>query len=121
MSWSAQGDPVKGEVVSADASGAGVAVTWYNAGTLTARVLAADEHLVITDVLFISTAGGVYDLIFGTGTGAGKHIVKGNATALGGIAHHFETALVGPTGVNALLIAAAGQVDLIVSGAICKG
>ena len=121
MSWSAQGDPVKGEIVSADASGAGVAVTWYPAGSATARVLASDEYLAITDILFISTAGGVYDLIFGTTTGAGKHIAKGNAAALGGLAHHFETPAVGPKGVNALLIAAAGQVDLIVQGYIAKG
>jgi hypothetical protein len=120
MAFTAQGDPVHGEVVSADASGAGVAVLWYPSGSQTARTLLSTEFVTITDVILISTAGGVYDLIFGTTTGAGKHIVKGNADALGGIAHHFETPLTGPVGVNARLIAAAGQVDLIISGSICK-
>jgi hypothetical protein len=120
MAFNAVGDPVHGEVVSTDASGAGVAVTWYPAGSVTARTLAADEYLAITDVLFISTAGGVYDLVFGA-VGDGKHIVKGNAAVLGGIAHHFETPVVGMKGVNALLIAAAGQVDLVLQGFIAKG
>ena len=118
--WSAVGDPVHGEIISTDASGAGVAVTWYPSGSTTARTLASDEYLAITDVLFISTAGGVYDLVFGA-VGGGKHIAKGNAAALGGLAHHFETPVVGVKGVNALLIAEAGQVDLIVQGYIAKG
>jgi hypothetical protein len=121
MSLSAFGDPVHGEVISADASGAGVAVTLYPGGSLTARTLASNEFLTITDVIFISTAGGVYDLIFGTSAGAGKHIVKGDADALGGLAHHFETPIAGPVGVTPLLIAAAGQVDLVITGYINRG
>jgi hypothetical protein len=114
------GDPVHGEVISANASGAGVAVILYTSGTATVRTLAANEYLTITDVILISTAGGVYDLIFGTAAGAGKHIVKGIADAKGGLAHHFETPQTGPIGVNALLIADAGQVDLCVTGYITK-
>jgi hypothetical protein len=120
MSLSAFGDPFHGEVISADASGAGVAVALYPAGTTTARTLLSTEFVTITDVILISTAGGVYDLIFGTSAGAGKHIAKGNASALGGLAHHFETPIAGPAGVVPLLIAAAGQVDLIVTGYINK-
>lgn len=115
------GDAFHGEVVSADASGAGVAVTLYMAGATTAHTLAADERINVTDVIFISTAGGIYNLIFGTVDAAGARVVKGNADALGGLAHHFDTPISGPLATGLLLIAAAGQVDLIVSGYLTKG
>ena len=115
------GNPFKGEVVDANAGGAGAVVTLYMQGEATAHTLAADERLNVTDVLFVSTTGGVYDLFFGTSTGAGKHVVKGNAAALGGIAHHFETPISGPLATNLWLTAAAGQIDLVVSGYITRG
>jgi hypothetical protein len=114
------GDPIHGEVISADASGAGVAFTLYPAGSSTARVLTANEFVVVTDIVFVSTAGGVYDLIFGPTVAAGKHIAKGNADALGGLAHHFETPRSGEKGLVPRLIAAAGQVDCTISGFITQ-
>jgi hypothetical protein len=121
MSLSAFGDPIHGEVVSADASGAGVACTLYDQGvTATARTLAASERVTVTDVLFISTAGGAFSFIFGTTDGAGKRIVKGLLDAKSGVLHHFETPITGPAGVVPLLIAAAGQVDLVMTGYITK-
>jgi hypothetical protein len=122
---SIHGDEVHGEVISSNASG-GVAVTFYDAGSPTtgnsvaARVVKATEFVVITDVILISTAGGVYDLVADTAA-AGRHIVKGNAAALGGIAHHFETPITCPQGVVPTLFAAAGQVDMIVSGYFSQG
>ena len=122
------GDPIHGEVVSTNASG-GVAVTLYKAAPalpIAAKTLTANEYVTITDVIFISTAGGVYNLVFyplSTGVitdGAGLRIVKGNADVLGGVAHHFETPVTGPKGYGVALIAAAGQVDLIVSGYITE-
>jgi hypothetical protein len=114
------GNPWHGEVISADASGAGVVVLLYESGVVTAHTLAADERLNVTDVILISTAGGVYDLVFGS-VAAGRHVVKGNAEVLGGVAHHFETPISGPLATNLRLIAAAGQVDLIVAGFITTG
>jgi hypothetical protein len=125
MSFSAQGDPVKGEVVRA--SGAtSIAVTLYDAGIATARTQTSDEFLTITDLILISTDGGTYNLVFyslATGTiadGAGLRIAKGIADAKGGLAHHFETPVTGPKGYGAALIAATGAVDLIVTGNLTK-
>jgi hypothetical protein len=117
--WSAQGDPVKGEVVDANAGGAGAAVLWYQSGT--ARTLAADERLNVTDILFLSTAGGVFSLFFGTADGAGKRVAKGIVDAKGGLVHHFETSVSGPLGTNLWLTAAAGQIDCVISAYITKG
>jgi hypothetical protein len=118
------GDEIKGEVVSADAS-AGVAATLYNAGTLTARTQLSTEFLTITDIIFISTSGGTYDLVFyplggAIADGAGRRIAKGIADAHGGLAHHFETPICGPVGYGVALIAATGQVDLVVTGYISQ-
>lgn len=130
MSFAAQGDPVKGEVVSTDTSG-GVVVTLYDAGLATARTQTVNEFLTITDLILISSGGGVYTLVFyplSTGvipTGAwpaqaGLLIAKGNADVLGGLAHHFETPVIGPRGYGAALIATAGQVDLVLTGNLTK-
>jgi hypothetical protein len=121
------GDEIKGEVVNANAGGGSYSVTLYDAGTLTARTQKATEFLTITDLIFISTAGGTYNLVFYPlataviADGAGLRIAKGNAEVLGGLAHHFETPITGPVGYGAALIAAAGQVDLVVSGFVSQG
>jgi len=112
------GNPVHGEVSSADASG-GVTVLLYPSGSATAITLGATEFLTITDVILVSTAGGVYALVADTDA-AGRRIVKGNAEALGGIAHTFETRITCPKGVTPKLIAAAGQIDLVISGYITR-
>ena len=120
MSWSAQGDPVKLEISDANAGGTILMATIYPQGSLTARTLAATEILYITDLIFSSTAGGAYNFIFGTTDGAGKRIAKGNADAKGGLAHHWETPVAGPAGVVPGLIAAAGQVDVVMTGFVCQ-
>lgn len=109
------GDPIHLEVISTDASGAGVAATLYKAGSVTAFTLAANQIISITDIIFVSTAGGVYDIVMAAVT-AGMHVAKGNAAALGGLAHHFETPFDGRPGIVPKLIAAAGQVDLVMQG-----
>jgi hypothetical protein len=110
------------EIVSTDAH-AGVAVTIYKSGSLTAYILAANETITISDIVFVSTAGGTYDLIFGTAASyaegvGGTRIAKGNASALGGLTHHFSVGVAGPAGYLPYLYAAAGQVDLVLQGFI---
>jgi hypothetical protein len=124
MAWSAQGDPIHAEVVSTDAH-AGVAGTLYPSGSNTARVQTATEFLTITDIIFIMGAnGGTFDIVFyplSTGViadGAGLRIAKGTLSANSGFAHHFETPMIGPKGYGVALIAAAGQVDLTMTGSI---
>ena len=109
-----KGSPFKGEVVSADAS-AGVAFTLYPDGNTTAFTLGSTQFLTITDIIFVSTVGGVYSIAADT-QAAGKYIAKGNADALGGLAHSFSTPLTCPKGVTPKLFAAAGQVDCVISG-----
>jgi hypothetical protein len=123
-----RGDEVHGEVSSTDAH-TGTAISFYNqapALPVATRTILATEFVTITDVLFISTAGGTYEIVFYPIGGsivdaAGLRVVKGNAQALGGIAHHFETPITGPVGYIPALIAAVGQVDLIVSGYVSQG
>ena len=105
------------EVVSADASG-GVAFTMYSGGAATARALAATETLVITDVLFVSTVGGTFNIVAGTTDAVGKRIAKGNVAATGGLVHRFATPFSCPAGVLPTLIAAVGQVDCVLTGYI---
>jgi hypothetical protein len=130
--FAAVGDPFHGEVNSTDAH-SGVNVSLYKSAPtvpIVARTVTATEYVVVTDVIFISTAGGTYELVFYPTGGAipaagaardGLRIVKGNAEVLGGLAHHFETPITGPKGYSVALIAAAGQVDLIITGGICEG
>jgi hypothetical protein len=122
--WTSQGDPVHGEIIATNASGAGVALSLFDAGkgdptgAIATRTLGANEYLHITDILFISTAGGAYDFVAKT-VADGRHIAKGNAAVLGGLAHHFETPYSCPKGVVPVLIAA-GQVDLLIQGYITQ-
>ena len=109
-----QGDAFHGEVDSLNAVG-GVAFTLYEAGNTVAFTLEADDFLTITDVVFISTAGGTYSVAMPT-QAAGKYVVKGNAEALGGLAHQFGTPIACPKGVTPKLFAAIGQVDCVISG-----
>jgi hypothetical protein len=123
-----RGDEVHGELSTTDASTlpANQKVIFYKDGSATVRAQLSTEFVTITDIIFISTAGGTYDLVFyslATGTiadGAGLRIAKGVADAHGGLAHHFETPICGPVGYGVALIAAAGQVDLVVTGHISQ-
>ena len=118
------GNPFHAEVVSADASGVGVKATIYKGADKTAYVPTATEFLTITDIIFISTAGGAFNIVMGTALvgadGAGLRIAKGLVDAKSGLAHHFETPVALPVGYVPWLIAAAGQVDLILCGWITE-
>ena len=110
---------VKGEIINANASGnTALPATLYPAGSSSPVALGGSQYLYITDVTFVSTAGGVYNMVFGNADGAGLRIVKGNASPLGGVSVHFNTPLKGPAGAVPNMIAAAGQVDVIFSGYI---
>jgi hypothetical protein len=118
------GDEIHGEVVSSNAS-AGVAFTLYKQATATAYTPTSTEIITVTDIIFVSTAGGVYNLVFypaggSIADGAGLRIAKGNASALGGLAHHFETPRTGPKGYLPALISAAGQVDAVITGYVSQ-
>jgi len=109
-----RGDPVHMEVSSADASG-GVAFAIYPAGSATAITLGAAQFVHITDLILVSTAGGDYAVVADTDA-AGRRAAKGNADALGGLAHHYEEPYVCPKGVTPKLIADAGQISCILQG-----
>ena len=110
------GDPIHMSVSSTDAS-QGIAFAIYPDGSATARTLLSTEFVHVTDIIFISTAGGTYAIVANTDA-AGKRLAKGNAAALGGLAHHFETPFTCPKGVVPVLIAAAGQVTCVMQGYI---
>lgn len=120
------GDPVKGEVLDANAAGGSYPVPLYPQGSLTARTQLATEYLTITDIQFISTAGGTYNLVFYPlstaviADGAGLRIMGGEAEAKGGLAHTFETPITGPAGYGVGLIVDAGVVNLVITGYLSK-
>lgn len=112
------GDAVKGEI-STDGATGGVAVTLYPSGSTTARTLQSNEFLTITDIVFVSTAGGAYALVADTDV-AGLRIVKGDAEVLGGLVVNFTRPITCPKGVTPKLFADTGQVDLTISGYITQ-
>ena len=115
-----QGSPVKGEVSSADATGAGETVLLYPAGSATAITLGATEFLTITDFWFNTTAALDVKLVANTDA-AGKRIFKGSWEELGGIAASLTVPITCPMGITPILIAdGAGQVDLTFTGYITK-
>jgi hypothetical protein len=121
MAWSAQGDPIHAEVSSANAQGTAIAFLLYNQGVCaTARTLAANERVIITDILLVLAVGGAFTLAFAAADAGGYRILKGTLDAKSGVIHHFETPMVGPPGVLPYLIAAAGQVDCILTGSIVE-
>ena len=114
------GDPVHGEVDDANAGPAAVTVLLYPNGSSTAHTLAANERLTITDFIFVSTPGGKWSCYWGT-DGDGLRIASGNAEALGGLAHEFQTPITGPAGVAPILLGeTAGQLDLTIVGYITQ-
>jgi hypothetical protein len=118
------GDPFHGEVSSSNAS-AGVKVTLYKAGSADAYTPLSTEYVTITDVVFVSTVGGVYNLVGALPAGtasdvAGLRIAKGAADALGGVVFRFDTPITLPKDYVPFLIADAGQVDLIITGYISQ-
>jgi hypothetical protein len=113
-----RGDPIHLEVDSADSS-AGTAFTIYKAGSTAAYTLTATEYIDVSDIIFISTAGGTFSIVANSDAG-GKRIAKGSVDAKGGLAHHFETPYTCPIGVTPKLFAAAGQVTCVLQGFVTE-
>ena len=113
------GEPIHMEVNSSNAS-AGVAFKLYNSSSLTERTLLATEYIGVTDIIFVSTVGGAYNILAAAADTAGARIARGSAAAQGGLAHHFETPYVCPVGVTPTLIADAGQVTCVLQGFVTE-
>jgi hypothetical protein len=111
-----KGDPIHGEVVSANASG-GVAAKLYSAGTATERTLATTEYLEITDIIFDCETGGTYAFVADSDA-VGRRIAKGEAAANTQVIVNFSSPFVCPKGVTPKLIADAGNVALLFQGRI---
>jgi len=73
-------------------------LTIYISGTTTEYTLQADEHVVITDVLIMSEAGGDVKLLADDESG-GEYIVWGNLDAKDSLERSFHTPYVCPKGV----------------------
>jgi len=114
------GDPVKGEVSDANAGGTAIKVLFYPAGSTTAVTIGANDFLTITDYVFVSTIGGAGELMAAAVDAAGVRIFKGSFDAKGGVAISLDTPITCPKGVTPYLLAAAGQVDLVLTGFITK-
>jgi hypothetical protein len=120
------GDPIHGEVSSADAH-AGVKFTLYKAGSKDAYTPLSTEYVTITDIVLVATAGGAYEIVGALSTAssavdaAGLRVVKGTADALGGLVLRFDTPRTLPVDYVPFLIATAGQVDCIITGYISQG
>ena len=110
-----RGDPIHGEISSADCSSTPATATIYAAGNPTAITLGSDQWIEITDIQFSSTVGGAYVMYAGTNI-AGQRIIKGNAAATGGLTIRYSTPIVCKRGEVPAMVAAAGQVDVIFTG-----
>ena len=105
-----------GEVVSADASGAGVAFTLYLEGETAAYTLKTNEHIEITDISILRAESGAAG-IFVVTDADGERIWKGHVLGLGAPAEcHLLTPHLCPRGVTPVLIADAGDVAAILHG-----
>lgn len=115
-----RGEPIHGErIVDGDASTLTV-LTLYKSGTVTVRVLAVDEWLVITDYQIQLESGGDYSLLANSAAG-GRYIAHGNAAANGGIAMSLVSPYVCPKGVVPKFAGAnANRSTCIVEGYIVK-
>ena len=123
MSGGPFGEPFHGEAIRASGAANTTLLTYKSGdapgGVIQAFVLAANEYLVITDVLLITAAAGAYALCAATDV-AGRRIVRGTSDANGGMAHHFETPYTCPRGVIPVLIADSGAVSCLVQGFVCQ-
>lgn len=111
---------VRGIVHSTDAS-AGVEIPFYEEGSLTARVLAADEFLVIEVIHLVTAPGGDSYVHLGASStlGVGETVLRGTFAATSGVALQ-EVYAVGMKGSKAYVHAPAGVVDVIFYGQIRK-
>lgn len=113
-----EGEPIHGELHSTDAH-SGVSIPVYNQGSLTARTLAAYEYLEITSLEIVSAAGGDIQVFSGTSgsPSAGQMILRGTVAANGGLAMS-RMRYTGRIGETLWVVAPAGVVDVLVSGAV---
>lgn len=114
------GEPIHGEIHSADAS-AGVQIVIYNQGSVTARTLNTHEYIEIHSLELVTAAGGdCYVFLAPTAAPVtGKYVVRGTFAANGGIA--MSTILAsGQKGDLPWVIAPAGAVDVIFKGVVRK-
>jgi hypothetical protein len=107
---------VRGEMSSAAAS-AGVAVSLFQ-GT-TARTLASNETLTITDLLIVSVPGGNV-VLAAVADSAGQRLIAGTFSANGGCLFSFKTPIVCPRGVTPVAFGPTGQLNVTLSGYITK-
>lgn len=115
------GDPIRGELSSADAS-SGVAFDIFKMGSQTAHTLAANEYIEIHDLKIVAAVGGDLRVFFDTddddALDAGEEIWRGTVAANGGLAEPFQVVHPGPLGSLPHILAPAGQVDAYFTGTI---
>tara|TARA_Y100000310_G_scaffold153134_1_gene152570 strand:+ start:546 stop:905 length:360 start_codon:yes stop_codon:yes gene_type:complete len=114
-----RGEEVKFEFSSADASTAAAGVL-YNADA-GVRTLAATQRFVVTSVALLTAVAQRYDVFSDNNdddtVDAGERIIGGHFAA--GIAHSLNTEIYCQLGITPKVLgAAAGQVDVIMTGYI---
>jgi hypothetical protein len=117
------GDPVRGELVTADATTAAVITLYNNDGTV--RALAATERLAVTDIRITTGVAATVDLFFDTNANgavdAGERISSGIFAANGGSIQSLETPVVGPKGIAAKgKSSLAGATTILISGVVMR-
>lgn len=115
------GDPIKGEIHSADAS-SGVQITIYKRGLPTAYTLKAHECIVIHEIELVTATGGDSSVFLSTSStpATGGYIVRGTYAANGGVAEQNMDRM-GTPGQVPWVIAPSGAVDVVFSGTIVDG
>ena len=79
---------IHGESVTDGNASAGIAVSLYEAGSVTARTLGAKEVLHVTDVdIYCENGGDVF--LVADGKVAGEYLVNANLDAKGGVVKHY--------------------------------
>lgn len=115
------GEPVTLVLHSADAS-AGVEVPIFSQGSVTARTLAENEYLVISDVLIVAAAGGDAFVHFGTTADTtpddAKTIARGTVAATGGLGRGSDFVATGLRQEKVFAVAPAGVIDVHLTGSI---
>lgn len=114
------GDRVHGEASSANAT-SGVALSLFEAGSVTAATVGANDKLHIVSMLVIAVPAGRCVLAAAADT-AGRRIAGGTLVANSGFALKFPMPFVCPAGVTPkIFCASAGQVDVSIEGFIERG
>lgn len=121
MGYENRGENVHGELVTDGPANTAAVMLLYKSGTTTARSLASDEFLHITDVLIsIETAADV-TLWAGAAAAAGKYIFSGAMGATSVWSHHFAIPYVCPVGATPYFAGAAtNRSSCLIEGFITK-